>query len=178
MNFIASLRNALNCNLRDFGSLFDISSTTIFRTESGLSTLPSKCNIALLTVQISIEEVNMTSKIKEPTIPTLDSSEIEKIRMRNNEITSLIPRLQKDLLAMADEYIASEKALIYLSHILANPDKFNKSQVFWVEDQIAKQKLWLEKTNMKARLDMEIKIAKLDAEWQVNERVLGQNPLG
>jgi transcriptional regulator with XRE-family HTH domain len=129
MNFIASLRNALNCSLQDFGSLFDISSTTIHRAESGSSTLPSKCNIALLMLQIRLEEVNETSKMERPKIPAFESTEIERIRRRNDEIRGLIPYLQRDLLAMDGEFAASEKAIIYLSHILANPDKLNKNHL-------------------------------------------------
>ncbi len=168
MNYIASLRNALNCSLTEFGSLLDISFSTISRAENSMSLLPLKCTHALLAIQLGMGEADKIVGTGEPESETFDTLEIDQIARRNFDISLQISRLQSQLIQMKEGFRASRRAYTCLNNVLANPGKMDKEQIYWIEGQMAKQKDGMRKNGLMARYQIEIKIAKLQEEFRLN----------
>jgi hypothetical protein len=177
MNFIAFLRSSLNCTLADFGLFLDISLSSIRRAETESSMLPLKCIQTLGVIQSCIQEADKLTNPKELRATAFELIDIEEIRLRNDAIRLMIPRLQIDMSIMASEYNSSGKAQIYLNQILSNSVNMSANQIFWLKSQISKQKSIMDKNGPAAQHQMQIKMAKLETEWQLNLLVLEQNPL-
>jgi hypothetical protein len=165
MHFITFLRSSLNCSLADFGRLFNVSKSKIFRAEKDMAQLPFGSNDILKLIRDKQIETDRTKGKKPLQIEGLDLEMLRQIAIRNNEVALTIIKLKNELDLMLKNYCKAKSAHLYLSAIAAAPGRMESSHKAWLHGHKETQELLMEKHNRLARHQLEVQIAQLELDW-------------
>jgi transcriptional regulator with XRE-family HTH domain len=171
MHFITLLRTSLNCSLADFGRLFNVSKSRIFRAEKDIAQLPEGSNDILKLIRDRQIETDRAGGKRPLQMDELDLEMLRQIAIRNNEVALTIIKLKNELDLTLKNYVVAKSAHLYLSAIAANPGKMKSSHKAWFHGHKETQELLMERNNALVRHQLEVRIAQLEMELQMNKAI-------
>ncbi len=171
MHFITFLRSSLNCSLTDFGRLFNVSKSKIFRAEKDMAQLPDGSNDILKLIRDRLIEINRIRGKKPLQMDGLDLEMHRQIEIRSNEVALTIIKLKNELDLTLKNYCIAKSANLYLSAIAADPGKIGSYHKAWLHGHQRRQALLMEKNNALVRHQLEVRIAQLELELQMNKTI-------
>jgi transcriptional regulator with XRE-family HTH domain len=172
MHFITFLRTSLNCAQADFAGLFNVSVSTISRAEKDRAQLPHGSNYIIKLIHERLVETDQSKKKKPQQIDGMDLEMLRQIELRTNEVALILIKLKNELDLMISRYNIASTAYRYTSAITADPGKMGGHQKAWLRGQLERQALLMEKNNAMARYQLELRIAQLELELQMNKAVI------